>query len=257
MEELLGVIASNINMQGQDGKTFRTEAAKTLLALTQDASQVDALVDGGGAQAHAVATALARTREARARRPRRAGERIGASERQGRAARRRAGRRARDAETVDAACVVAASDAFDPQSRENALAFLQNATVRPAGAAAVAAREEAVKALLKRSRGAAPPRPRRPGPTPSRRAPRTCRRRRRFELYCCDRRRASCQRSFRYCWMVMWRRTAPPPRETAGRSGSVTALLPRRQCTWRVVGRLLRAAVHIIRPRGRVRILLD
>ena len=62
MEELLGVIASNINMQGQDGKTFRTEAAKTLLALTQDASQVDALVDGG-AQAHAVATALARTRE--------------------------------------------------------------------------------------------------------------------------------------------------------------------------------------------------
>ena len=49
-------------MQGQDGKTFRTEAAKTLLALTQDASQVDALVDGG-AQAHAVATALARTRE--------------------------------------------------------------------------------------------------------------------------------------------------------------------------------------------------
>ena len=43
-------------------KTFRTEAAKTLLALTQDASQVDALVDGG-AQAHAVATALARTRE--------------------------------------------------------------------------------------------------------------------------------------------------------------------------------------------------
>ena len=62
MEELLGVIASNINMQGPDGKTFRTEAAKTLLALTQDASQVDALVDGG-AQAHAVATALARTRE--------------------------------------------------------------------------------------------------------------------------------------------------------------------------------------------------
>ena len=62
MEELLGVIASNINMQGQEGKTFRTEAAKTLLALTQDASQVDALVDGG-AQAHAVATALARTRE--------------------------------------------------------------------------------------------------------------------------------------------------------------------------------------------------
>ena len=156
MEELLGVIASNINMQGPDGKTFRTEAAKTLLALTQDASQVDALVDGG-AQAHAVATALARTRE---------GARDGLAALANALARANAkGERPADAlavalatpKTVDAACVVAASDAFDPQSRENALAFLQNATVRPAGAAAVAAREEAVTALLKRfaRRGAA------------------------------------------------------------------------------------------------------
>ena len=136
MEELLGVIASNINMQGPDGKTFRTEAAKTLLALTQDASQVDALVDGG-AQAHAVATALARTRE---------GARDGLAALANALARANAkGERPADAlavalatpKTVDAACVVAASDAFDPQSRENALAFLQNATVRPAGAAAV------------------------------------------------------------------------------------------------------------------------
>ena len=156
MEELLGVIASNINMQGPDGKTFRTEAAKTLLALTQDASQVDALVDGG-AQAHAVATALARTRE---------GARDGFAALANALARANAkGERPADAlavalatpRTVDAACVVAASDAFDDKSRENALAFLQNATVRPAGAAAVAAREEAVTALLKRfaRRGAA------------------------------------------------------------------------------------------------------
>ena len=156
MEELLGVIASNLSMQGADGKTFRTEAAAALLALTQDPAQADALV-GGGAEAHAVACALARTRE---------GARDGLAALANALARANTkGERPADAlavalctpKTVDAACVVAASDAFDAKARENALAFLQNATVRPAGAAAVAAREEAVTALLKRfaRRGAA------------------------------------------------------------------------------------------------------
>ena len=76
--------------------------------------------------------------------------------------------------------VVAASDAFDPQSRENALAFLQNATVRPAGAAVVARGKAWRRSSDSRGGGAAA---QGPGPTPSRRARRTCRRRRRSELY--------------------------------------------------------------------------
>ena len=71
-----GVIASNINMQGQD-ETFRSRPQR-LLALTQDASQ--RLVGGGSRPA--VATALARTRR-RAGRARRAGERARAGEREG------------------------------------------------------------------------------------------------------------------------------------------------------------------------------
>ena len=98
-------------MQGPDGKTFRTEAAKTLLALTQDASQVGR-ARRRRPQAHAVATALARTRE---------GARDGLAALANALARANAkGERPADALAValatpkplDAACVVAASDAL-------------------------------------------------------------------------------------------------------------------------------------------------
>ena len=153
-------------MQGPDGKTFRTEAAKTFLALTQNASQVDAGLVDVARQRGLTPPCTARAHTGRGRCARRIGRCLerGASECQGRAA--------ADALAVALAATPGAKtverglcrrrERRDPQSRENALAFLQNATVRPAGTAAVAAAEP-TGASQKFARRGSPRRPRRPG----------------------------------------------------------------------------------------------
>jgi hypothetical protein len=148
MEELLGVVAANLKMQGEEGDAFKREAASALLAYTQDAAAVEVLLDVKGGLL--IAAALARTR---------AGARDGhAALVNVMAAANGRGEPAMDAcvtalatdATVDAACVVAAADRFEEKARETALMFLQNLTTRPAGARKVAAREAAATQLLLR-----------------------------------------------------------------------------------------------------------
>ena len=155
MEELLSVVAANLSMAGEDGETFRREAASALLAYSEDAQQLEVLL--ASKPGLAVVAALARTR---------AGLRDGLGALVNLMAFANAsGEPAMDAlvralaspKSVDAACVAAASDAFEAATRRSALMFLQNLTTRPCGAEAVARREEAVTALTKRfaRRGAA------------------------------------------------------------------------------------------------------
>ena len=155
MEELLSVVAANLSMAGEDGETFRREAASALLAYSEDAQQLEFLL--ASKPGLAVVAALARTR---------AGLRDGLGALVNLMAFANAsGEPAMDAlvralagpKSVDAACVAAASDAFEAATRRSALMFLQNLTTRPCGAEAVARREEAVTALTKRfaRRGAA------------------------------------------------------------------------------------------------------
>ncbi|KAH8069041.1 DUF383-containing protein [Aureococcus anophagefferens] len=60
MEELLSVVAANLSMAGEDGETFRREAASALLAYSEDAQQLEFLL--ASKPGLAVVAALARTR---------------------------------------------------------------------------------------------------------------------------------------------------------------------------------------------------
>ncbi|KAK7238983.1 hypothetical protein SO694_00026383 [Aureococcus anophagefferens] len=157
MEELLSVVAANLSMAGEDGETFRREAASALLAYSEDAQQLEFLL--ASKPGLAVVAALARTR---------AGLRDGLgalvnlmafANASGEPAMDALVARAREPEIVDAACVPRRATLLEA-ARRSALMFLQNLTTRPCGAEAVARREEAVTALTKRfaARAAAAPR---------------------------------------------------------------------------------------------------
>ena len=155
MEELLSVVAANLGMAGEDGETFRREAASALLAYTEDAAQVEVLVASKAGLA--VVCALARTRSGLCDGHGALVNAMAFANGQGEPAMDALVRALATDKSIDAACVAAARDTFDEKARASALMFLQNLTTRPCGAEAVAKREAAVSALTLRfaRRGAA------------------------------------------------------------------------------------------------------